>query len=242
MKRLLPVLMGFIISCTFHVTHADELVFSDEHWGKPKNVKEVPDGCGLRTFKTWSGQKGIWVARIMIGQSSLSCHLKDLGVYPKKLTQRLFNETVTMDNWGKTIKIDTGYFNFLYRKLDFTFKNKSRKCFAFGTEAINAIPNSRFLISGVYCGQDQSEGGFKKILKTIRLDIQKPLETTTVTPKKPPPKVTNSTRTPSTKSEPTSPPASNIEEKLQTLQKLEEKGLITKGEATKKRQAILDSL
>jgi hypothetical protein len=60
--------------------------------------------------------------------------------------------------------------------------------------------------------------------------------------KKPPPKVTNSTRTPSTKSEPTSPPASNIEERLKALQKLEEMDLITKEEAAKKRQAILDSL
>ena len=56
------------------------------------------------------------------------------------------------------------------------------------------------------------------------------------------PKVTNSTPTNSTTSEPTSPPTSNIEEKLEALQKLEERSLITKGEAAKKRQAILDSL
>ena len=55
-------------------------------------------------------------------------------------------------------------------------------------------------------------------------------------------KVTNSTPTTSIKSEPTSPPTSNIEERLKALQKLEERSLITKGEAAKKRQAILDSL
>ena len=67
MKRLLPVLMGFIISCTFQVTHADELVFSDEHWGKPNKEIEKGTGCG-KIEKNPGGVKEVfgWLALLAI--------------------------------------------------------------------------------------------------------------------------------------------------------------------------------
>ena len=199
--------MGFALSCTIQVTHADELVFSDQIWGAPKENGDLNHECGLISYKRWWSQKDIWFAVIVEYQLSIVCELRDGKInlkntalelldpeatrykvkMPKILAVSLHDpDNIKMDNWGKTIEIDTGYFDFTYRQFDLALKDRnSIKCFAFGQHSF-AIINTFFLIQGVYCGKDQSEIAFKEILKTIRLESQKPLKSPTVTPEKTP--------------------------------------------------------
>ena len=199
--------MGFVLSCTIQVTHADELVFSDLIWGAPKENGDLIHECGLINYKRWWSQTDIWFAVVAQMQASIVCEIRDGRIYPKNLALSLLDpeatrykvkmpkilavsipdpDNIKMDNWEKTIEIDTGYFDFTYRQFDLALKDKnSRKCFAFGQHSY-AIINTYFLIEGVYCGKDQSEIAFKEALKTLRLESQKPLKSPTVIAKKSP--------------------------------------------------------
>ena len=238
-KKLLFTLLAIAIFIfpTISSALADKLYFGDLNFGEPKEVKDKPSACGVYNIKRWENNRYVYVFFISHSDSTVACGLKTGTDDPKAMARQWFNEKVTLDNFGEKTSIKTEYMDYTYQGFRLEMGSFSTNCYSFVSETLR--DSRRMYITAVYCGRDKSKEAFLGNLRKIRFADQSPQNSNNKAVNEP----TRYQPSKSSGSESNSSQGTDdVETRLRKLKQLEDEGLISKEDATRKRQEILDKL
>ena len=212
---------------------ADGIVVKELGLGKAKKSKSSYYACGSAVHNRWYGGPVLYFT-VFEENASLSCEAK-IGSTLQSYSASIFNDKVRLSKFSKLKVYESPYLSFDFLEFDFQYIDRAiRKSFGYKSE----IQRGRILITkGIYCGRNQTERAFKDQISKIRWEFQQKRSSqpsTATSPKSiptgsnPPSKVNDSSY--------------NVEERLEAIKRLLDKGLISEDEAKAKRQEILSKM